>query len=85
MYLELSFNFSETELPTVGKIIDKLFVKRPLATCKILELAKTALQSLLEGLINLSVQTSTFPDSIKRAQVTHFLRKFQWIRLIIHQ
>ena len=71
---ELSFNFSETEEHKVGKIIDKLQVKKATGvdkiSCKILKLAKTALQSPLTGLINLSVQTSTFPDSIKRAQMT---------------
>ena len=71
---ELSFNFSETEEHNVGKIIDKLQVKKATGvdkiSCKILKLAKTALQSPLTGLRNLSVRTSTFPDSIKRAQVT---------------
>ena len=79
---ELSFNFSETGETgehKVGKIIDKLQVKMAIGvdktSCKIHKLAKTALQSPLTGLINLSVQTSTFPDSIKRAQVTPPLKK----------
>ena len=76
---ELSFNFSETEEHKVGKIIDILQVKKATGvdkiSCKILKLAKTALQSPLTGLINLSVQTSTFPDSIKRAQVTPLHKK----------
>ena len=70
---ELSFDFSETEEHKVGKIIDKLQVKKATGvdkiSCKILRLAKTAL-SPLTGLINLFVRTSTFPDSIKQAQVT---------------
>ena len=87
---ELSFNFSETEEHTVGKIIDKLQVKKATGvdkiSCKILKLAKTALQSPPTGLINLSFRTSTFPNSIKRAQVTPFLRKMiLWIRPIIDQ
>ena len=76
---ELSFNFSETEEHKVGKIIDKLQVKKATGvdkiSCKILKLSKTALQSPLTGLINLSVRTSTFPDSIKRAQVTPLRKK----------
>ena len=76
---ELSFNFSETEEHKVGKIIDKLQVKKATGvdkiSCKILKLAKTALQSPLIGLINLSIRTSTFPDSIKRAQVTPLHKK----------
>ena len=76
---ELSFNFSGTEEHKVGKIIDTLQVKKAAGvdkiSCKILKLAKTALQSPLTGLIYLSVRTSTFPDSIKQAQVTHFIRK----------
>ena len=55
---------SETEEHKVGKIIDKLQVKKATGvdkiSCKILKLAKTALQSPLTGLINLSVRTSPF-------------------------
>ena len=44
---KLSFNFSETEEHKVGKIIDKLQVKKAIGvdkiSCKILKLAKTAL------------------------------------------
>ena len=74
----------------MGKITDKLQVKKATGvdkiSCKIIELAKTALQSPLTGLINLSVPTSTFPDSINWAQVTPFLRKMiLWIRPIIDQ
>ena len=87
---ELSFNFSETEAHKVGKIIDKIQVKKATGvnkiSCKILKLAKTALQSPLTGLTSLSVRASTFPDSIKRAQVTPFFRKMiLWIRPIIEQ
>ena len=76
---ELSFNFSETEEHKVEKIIDKLKVKKATCvdkiSCKILKLAKTALQSPLTGLINLSVRTSNFPNSIKRAHVTPLHKK----------
>ena len=69
---ELSFDFSETEEHKVRKIIDKFQVKMATGVdkiyCKIPKLAKTALKSPLTGLINLSVRTSTFPDSIKQAQ-----------------
>ena len=63
----------------VGKIIDKLQVKEATGvdriSCKILKLAKTALKSPLIGLINLSVRTSIFPDSVKRAQVIPLFKK----------
>ena len=76
---DMSFIFSCTEGHTVSKIIDKLKVKKATGvdkiSCKILKLAKTALQSPLTGLINLSVRTSTFPGRIKRAQMSPLLKK----------
>ena len=52
----------------MGKITDKLQVKKATGlskiSCKTIKLANTALQSPLTGLINMSVRTSTFPDSI---------------------
>ena len=44
-------------------------------SCNIIKLGKPVLQSPLTGLINLSIQTSTFPDSLKRAQVTPLNKK----------
>ena len=44
-------------------------------SCNIIKLGKSVLQSPLMGLINLSIQTSTFPDSLKREQVTSLHKK----------
>ena len=53
----------------------KPFNHATLTSSPIVDLAKTALQSPLTGLINLSVRTSIFPDSIKRTKVTPLLKK----------
>ena len=85
MNADLSFNFLLTEERTVGKTIDKLQVKKATGvdktSCKFLKLPKTAILSPLTGLISMSVVTSAFPDSIKRAQVTSPMKEMiLWIR-----
>ena len=59
---ELSFNFSETEEHKEGKIIVKLQVKKATGvdkiSCKILKLAKTALQSSLTCLMFVNIENT---------------------------
>ena len=74
-----SFSFSIVTESKVSKLIDKLQVKKATGadklSCKILKLGKPVLQSPLTGLINLAIQTSTFPEHLKRAQVTPIHKK----------
>ena len=63
----------------MSKLIDKMQIKKATGvykfSCNIIKLGKPVLQSPLTGLINLSIETSTFPDSLKRAQVTPLHKK----------
>ena len=69
---EKSFNFSMIDEGQISKHIDKLHVKKATGvdkiSSKIIKLGKPALQSPLTDLINLSIQSSTFPENLKRAQ-----------------
>ena len=74
-----SFSFSIVDESKISKSIDKLQVKKATGvdklSCKILKLGKAVLQSPLTGLINLSIQTSNFPEHLKRPQVTPIHKK----------
>ena len=74
-----SFSIHVVTESKVSKLIDKLQVKKATGadklSCKILKLGKPVLQSPLTGLINLAIQTSTFPEHLKRAQVTPIHKK----------
>ena len=63
----------------MSKVIDKMQINKATwvdkLSCNITKLGKLVLQAPLMGLINLSIQTSTFPDSLKRAQVTPLHKK----------
>ena len=74
-----SLSFSIVTESKVSKLIDKLQLRKATGadklSCKILKLGKPVLQSPLTGLINLAIQTSTFPEHLKRAQVTPIDKK----------
>ena len=74
-----SFSFSTVDESKVSKYIDKLHIKKATGvdkiSCKILKLGKPILQSPLTGLINMSIQTPTFPEDLKRAQLAPIHKK----------
>ena len=76
---EKSFNFSMIDEGQISKHIDKLHVKKATGvdkiSSKIIKLGKPALQSPLTDLINLTIQTSTFPENLKRAQLAPLHKK----------
>ena len=63
------FNFKPVEVAKVAKYIDKLNIKKATGVDKIsnklIKLAKPAIVSRLIGVINLTVQKSTFPNDLK--------------------
>ena len=74
-----SFSFQPTCTDHVSKIIDKLNIKKATGvdkiSVKILKLGKESFVPLLKDLINLTINTNTFPDKIKLGQIAPIFKK----------
>ena len=69
------FSFSCVNEDNVSKLNDKMQIKKATGvdklSCNIIKLDTPVLLSPLKGLINLSIQTSTFPGSLKQLTPLH--------------
>ena len=77
--LESKFKFTEIDLDHVFKLLAKVNVKKSTGVDKIsprlLKLSTTEIAQPLTNLINMSIKTNTFPDNLKKAEVSPLFKK----------
>ena len=74
-----SFQFTEIDIDQVYKLLSNINVKKSTGSDKIsprlLKLSATVISKPLTSLINMSIRTNTFPDTLKRAEVSPLFKK----------
>jgi hypothetical protein len=77
--VENNFEFQHITSDKIEKIIDKINIKKASGfdniPAKDIKQCKPIVSNQLTSLINLSIDTGVFPDSLKKAQVHHYTRK----------
>ena len=79
MDVEKNFEFQHITSDKIEKIIDKINIKKASGfdniPAKVIKQCKPIISNQLTSLINLSIDTGVFPDSLKKAQVTPLHKK----------
>ena len=77
--VENNFEFQHITSDKIEKIIDKINIKKASGfdniPAKVIKQCKPIISNQLTSLINLSIDTGVFPDSLKKAQVTPLHKK----------
>jgi hypothetical protein len=77
--VEKNFEFQHITSDKIEKIIDKINIKKASGfdniPAKVIKQCKPIISNQLTSLINLSIDTGVFPDSLKKAQVTPLHKK----------
>jgi Pyruvate/2-oxoacid:ferredoxin oxidoreductase delta subunit len=77
--VEKNFEFQHITSDKIEKIIDKIHIKKVSGfdniPAKVIKQCKPIVSNQLTSLINLSIDTGVFPDSLKKAQVTLLHKK----------